>query len=254
MGETINISEYIDVFKRRKKIVIIILTTFISAGIYLTYKHRQSYIPLYSSTVSVRINSAKNSQVVDPNNPEAVIQAGPSISNSSLNQSIAEKYTSLATSKRALIEVIQNLNLEITPEALKGSISVVSQETIPEFIDITVTNKDFQLAQQIAQQVPTAFNNELINVIGMDCIETLYEASEPMPLPRAQDNTLRNFIIISIVLSIFAVLLLECLDNKLITPDDAEKYWGVPLIGTIPYDKEKVKGKNKAQKTSNIEV
>ena len=46
-----------------------------------------------------------------------------------------------------------------------------------------------------------------------------------------------------LVLSIFLVLLRECLDTRIVTPDDVVKYWDYPLLGTIPMDVENKKGK-----------
>ena len=62
MGETINIREYLDIFKKRKLIIFIILLIFMLVGGLLQFKHDKSYIPTYSSTVSVRINTAKNTK------------------------------------------------------------------------------------------------------------------------------------------------------------------------------------------------
>lgn len=247
MGESINISEYIEIFNKRKKIVIAILLLFISAGAFLTYRHNKSYVPFYQSTISIRINTAKKAKQDNE-------VFGNSMANSSLNQSIAEKYSALATSKRAVSEIIEKLELQTSPEAIMSRISVVPQANILEFIDITVTDTNPELAQKIAQEVPVAFNNELKRVIGMDCVEILYNASEPSLIPKAKDNSLRNGVIGGIVVAIFIVLLLECLDNKLVTPVDAEEYWGVPVIGTIPFDKEKSKGKIKENKLANADV
>lgn len=141
------------------------------------------------------------------------------------------------------MELIDKLGLKGSAESISQGISVVPQESIMEFIDISVINTDPKLAQSIASAMPEVFNNEIKRVIGLDCVEVLYDATEPMINAKPQDNTLRNFIIIGIVLAIFAVLLLECLNNKIITPEDAEKYWSVPVIGIVPFEKENIKGK-----------
>ena len=266
MGESINIMEYLEIFKKRKKIVFGILLIFIIAGGLLQYKHSKSYVPMYSSTVSLRINTAKNSQELmkkeenkteDSENDEEsgeddskktaqesqYDKVNSSLQSSTLNQSISEKYSSLATSKRAMNELIDTLGLKYDASSLASSITVTPQANLVEFIDITVVNKDRELAKKIADAVPTTFNNEMKRVIGLDCVEVLYSATEPVMVPKAKDNTLRNFIIIGVVLAIFVVLLLECLDNKLVTPDDAEKYWGLPVIGVVPYERESSKSK-----------
>ena len=259
MGESINITEYLEIFKKRKKVIFVILSIFILAGGLLQYRHSKSYVPMYSSTVSLRINTAKNSQELmkkEENNEEngeensqktsqesQYDKVNSSLQSSTLNQSIAEKYSSLATSKRAMNELIDTLGLKYDASSLASSITVTPQENLIEFIDITVVNKDSKLAKKIAETVPTVFNNEMKRVIGLDCVEVLYSATEPSMVPKEKDNTLRNLIIIGIVLTIFVALLLECLDNKLVTPDDAEEYWGLPVIGVVPYERESSKGK-----------
>lgn len=280
MGESINITEYLEIFKKRKKVIFVILLIFILAGGLLQFKHSRSYVPMYSSTVSLRINTAKNSQQqttsetdgdtkkkssknkdndsdeeeksdtkdTQSNSSTSSLEsqyyyASSSLQSSTLNQSIAEKYSSLAVSKRAMNELIETLGLKETTSSLASSITVTPQENLLEFIDITVVNTNRELAQKIAETVPTVFNNEMKRVIGIDCVEVLYNPTQPYIVPKAQDNTFRNFTIIGIVLAIFVVLLLECVDNKIVTPDDAENYWGLPVIGVVPFQGENAKGK-----------
>ena len=254
MGETINIREYLDIFKKRKKIIFIILLIFMLVGGLLQFKHDKSYIPTYSSTVSIRINTAKNTKSNEKDDEEYNTNYyNSSLANSTLNQSIATSYYSLATSKRAMTELIKKLDLQETPETVSSGIIVTTQENIPEFIDIKVTNTDPGLAQKIANAMPEVFNDELIRVIGLDCVEVLYNASESLANAKPQDNTFKNLTLVGIVLAIFVVLLLECLDNKIVTPDDAEKYWGLPVIGIVPYEKENAKGKKEKSKQLRME-
>jgi len=261
MGEAINLAEYIDIIKRRKLVIISIILLFMIGGGFLQYKQKQSYIPTYTSTVSVKINinketkkdsksSSKSSSKKSKSEEEYNPYSSPSsLESSNLNQSIAEKYSSLAVSKRAIMELIGNLRLKMSYEALRSSINVLPQESIPEFIDITVKNANPETARKIANEMPIVFNNEIKRVIGLDCVEVIYDASEPYVNTPEKTNTFRNFTLIGIALAIFVVLLLEVLNNKVITPDDAEKYWGLPVIGVIPYEKENTKGK-KDKKTS----
>lgn len=265
MGEAINISEYIDIFKKRKIVILITIIIFIIAGGVLQYRHDKSYIPTYSSTVSVKINvnkktaseesssSKKNSKSKTSDEEETSTINMASLESSALNQSISEKYYSLATSKRAMMNLIDKLSLNTTPEIMANRIIVTPEESLMEFIDITVIDTDPKLAQKIASTMPEVFNKEIETVIGLDCVEVLYDATEPMINAKPQDNTFRNFTIVGIALAIFIVLLLECLDNKIVTPDDAEKYWGLPVIGVVPFEKESAKGKKlKMTKNNNI--
>lgn len=78
----------------------------------------------------------------------------------------------------------------------------------------------------------------------MDCVEVVYKASNGSLIPRSRDLTLVQALGIGIVVAIFLVLLSECLDTKIKTPEDVEKYWNLPLIGTIPMDDGKSKGRH----------
>ena len=60
MEQSINLREYVDMFKRRKLIVIFIMIICLGLGAYKTYKNYVSYVPTYRSTITVRINTTKN--------------------------------------------------------------------------------------------------------------------------------------------------------------------------------------------------
>ena len=62
MGETVNIREYIDMFRRIKWIVIITILICLAFGGYKTYKNYVSYVPMYKSKITIRINSMKSIQ------------------------------------------------------------------------------------------------------------------------------------------------------------------------------------------------
>lgn len=59
MQETVNIKEYLDIFKRRKWIIIIVILISLGLGGYITYRNYNSYVPTYASNVTVRINTMK---------------------------------------------------------------------------------------------------------------------------------------------------------------------------------------------------
>ena len=82
----------------------------------------------------------------------------------------------------------------------------------------------------------------------MDCVEVVYDATDGQLIPRSRDITLLKALAVGVVISIFLVLLAECLDTKIKTPEDVEKYWDLPLIGTIPMDDGKSKGRHAIQK------
>ena len=242
MEKSINLREYVDMFKRRKLIVIFTMIVCLSLGAYKTYKNYISYVPTYSSSITVRINTSKKTKndKTSSKKDEQVDQY--STYNVAQNQSIATSYKSLASSTN-VTNIIASA-LKLSPSDI-GSISVSQREELAEFIDISVVNKNAEIAKRVAEMLPEAFNEELIRLVGYDCVEVVYEASEPTLIGRSNDTTLLRYAVIGLVISIFLVLLRECLDTKIVTPDDVNKYWNYQLIGTVPLDKESFKGKKR---------
>lgn len=242
MGDSINLKEYVDMFKRRKGIIILVMLVCLVMGAYKTYRNYISYKPTYSSTITVRINTAKNFKQSEEDEEDGSNQYTDPYSsyNISQNQNIASSYSTLATSPNVYSSVASSL--KISPADV-GSISATQREDMMEFIDITVTSNSAEIAKKVAERVPEAFNQELINMIGIDCVQVIYKASEGTLIPRGKDVTIAKYAVMGLVLSIFLVLLRECLDTKIVTPDDVVKYWDYPLLGTIPMDVENKKGK-----------
>lgn len=242
MEASINLREYVDMFKRRKLIVILTMIVCLAFGVYKTYQNYISYIPTYSSNITVRINTSKelmkkkngkkdkDTEIVDPYSTYNVAQ----------NQNIATSYKSLASSPNVANIIASSLKVS---SAEIGSISVTQREETTDFLDITVVSRNAKMAKDAAQKVPEAFNEELIRLVGIDCVEVVYDASEASLIGRSRDLTIFKFAVIGIVLSIFFVLFRECLDTKIVTPDDVNRYWNYQLIGTIPLDKDSSKGK-----------
>ncbi len=242
MEKSINLREYVDMFKRRKLIVIFTMIVCLSLGAYKTYKNYISYVPTYSSSITVRINTSKKTKndKTSSKKDEQVDQY--STYNIAQNQSIATSYKSLASSTNVTNIIASTLKL--SPSDI-GSVSVSQREELAEFIDISVVNTNAEIAKRVAEILPEAFNEELIRLVGSDCVEVVYEASEPTLIGRSNDTTLLRYAVIGLVISIFLVLLRECLDTKIVTPDDVNKYWNYQLIGTVPLDKESFKGKKR---------
>ncbi len=228
MGEnkTINIKEYIWMFKKRRLIILIIMVLSLAAGFGLKFINEKSQVPIYQTSARIRINTAKN-------NPEAL---SPSVTSS--NQNISNTYLSLAKSKYTLNEMKKLLNSDLAPEAIGGKYNLTADASNSEFVNITVTDTDPKRAAQIANTVPEAFNSELKKTINLDCIQVIDEAPEPTaPLPMAKSSAPTKMLLVGAVISIFVVLLLEFLNNKIVTPKDVEEHWNIPLLGVIPYEK-----------------
>ena len=240
-NNSINIKEYIWMFKKRKWIILMIMLISLVAGFGLKFTREKSQVPIYKTSTRIRINTAKN-------NPEML---SPNIT--SMNQNISNTYLSLAKSKYTLNEMQKLLNTDLAPEAIGSKYSLSPDSNNAEFVDINVTDTDPKRAAQIANTVPAAFNSELIKTINLDCIQVIDEAPEPTaPLPMAKSSAPTKMLLVGAVISIFVVLLLEFLNNKIVTPKDVEEYWEIPLLGVVPYEKPQKEKRLKTKEAGGI--
>lgn len=250
MQETVNIREYIDIFKRRKWIVIIAILIGLAVGGYKTYRNYVSYRPTYTSTVTIRINTMKTyeqkleqqkskKKSSDDEQDLADLYNTYSTGSELKNQNIATSYVGLVNKEPFKKKLAAISGFKVSE---LGSVVAKPSEDIPTFVDIKVVSSAPEIAQKVAQAAPEAYNQELIEIAKSDCVELVYEASTPVLIPRARDLSLVKYLAVSIVAAVFLVLLVECLDTRIKTPNDVDKYWDLPLIGVIPMDDGRAKG------------
>ena len=269
MQETVNIKEYLDIFKRRKWIIIIVILISLGLGGYITYRNYNSYVPTYASNVTVRINTMKEyeaelekekqklkdeeneddyysssksekSELEEKTNLYNSYSSGAEIK----NQNIASSYVGITQKEQFRKKVSALSGIKVSQ---LGSIVATQNEDMPTFVDIKVVASSPEITKKVVEAAPQAFNEELINLVKSDCVEVVYEPTTPRLIPRGKDFTLLKCLGVAIVLSIFLVLLVECLDTKIKTPKDVEKYWDLQLLGVIPMDDKKVKGAHRAK-------
>lgn len=258
MQDTVNIREYIDIFRRRKWIVIILVLLGLALGGYKTYRNYVSYTPTYTSTVTIRINTmkayeqkleeqkSKKSSKKDSDEDSdstsddlADLYSTYSTGSEIKNQSIATSYVGLVNKEpfRKKLAAVSGIRVSEL-----GYITATPSEDIPTFVDIKVVSSSPEIAQKVAQAAPEAYNEELIDIAKSDCVELVYDATTPVLIPRARDLSLAKYLMVSVVAAVFLVLLVECLDTRIKTPNDVDKYWDLPLIGVIPMDDGRSKG------------
>ena len=262
MGERINIQEYLDMIKRRKWIIISILLLSLALGGFRMYQNYVSYVPTYTSSVMVKVDtmkvqkeeaakerekeSKKDSKKNSKNNTDIssdgqTANNGTGQSNEEYNlynysaiaqdESIASRYYTYAADSAAYDKVAQVAGVRASKVM---SISASQSEDRLEEINITVTSSDAKSAQLIAAAMPKVYGDLLLKETGIDCVSTVYDASPGVRSHKRVDTSVPIYGLGGLVIAIFIVLLLEILNTKIITPDDIEKYWELPLLGVVP--------------------
>ena len=262
MGERINIQEYLDMIKRRKWIIISILLLSLALGGFRMYQNYVSYVPSYTSSVMVKVDtmkvqkeeaakerekeskkgSKKNSKDnTDTSSYGQTANNGTGQSTEEYNlynysaiaqdESIASRYYTYAADSAAYDKVAQVAGVRASKVM---SISASQSEDRLEEINITVTSSDAKSAQLIAAAMPKVYGDLLLKETGIVCVSTVYDATPGVRSHRHVDTSVPRYGLGGLVIAIFIVLLLEILNTKIITPDDVEKYWELPLLGVVP--------------------
>ena len=263
MGERINIQEYLDMIKRRKWIIISILLLSLALGGFRMYQNYVSYVPTYTSSVMVKVDTmkvqkeeaakerekeSKKGSKKDSKKKDSDSSSDGQIANNGTDQtteeynlynysaiaqdeSIASRYYTYAADSAAYDKVAQVAGVRASKVM---SISASQSEDRLEEINITVTSSDAKSAQLIAAAMPKVYGDLLLKETGIDCVSTVYDATPGVRSHRRVDTSVPRYGLGGLVIAIFIVLLLEILNTKIITPDDVEKYWELPLLGVVP--------------------
>ncbi|MCR5737628.1 MAG: protein-tyrosine kinase [Eubacterium sp.] len=148
---------------------------------------------------------------------------------------LANDYQVLLTSDPVLQEVIDELDLEQSTDALADMISVELIEDT-RVMEISVTSTDPKLAQKIANKVRDVANEKTKNVMeGIEAVNAIDEAKLPQSpsSPNVEKNTMLGFVL-GFGLSVIVVVIMFILDDTIKSPDDIEKYLGLSVLAAIP--------------------
>lgn len=151
-----------------------------------------------------------------------------------LNQKLVKTYSTIASSNKVVDQVIQDLEIDEDPEDVKKKLNVTSVGDT-EIIKISVQDKDREFAADLANATATVFMDVVAETMKMDNVQVIDEAKIPeRPVkPRKMLNVAISGVL-GVMLGLGIVFLYEYLDNTIKTPEDVEKYLGVPVLGTIP--------------------
>ena len=170
---------------------------------------------------------------------------------------LSKDYAALVTSRTVTSKVIAQLDLQntyedmakITPDALAKMISVDVQ-TDTRIISISVTDTIPTRAQDIANAVRVAASEHIYNVMDIEAVNIVDYAN--LPESAKSPNTKRSIVLgfmFGFILSAGIVILIRIMDDTIKTSDDVERYLGLSVLGSIPYDDNVDTAKKKKKKS-----
>lgn len=149
-----------------------------------------------------------------------------------------QDYQILITGKNVTKEVVKQLNLDISPEALSNKISVSAPDET-RVLQINVSDTDPQLAADIANKVCEVAMQELRRLTDADAVHQVYEADVPMvSVGLSAKKAVLLAAVLGLVASVGVMTVVFILDDSIRTEEDVERYLGLSVLGVIPDCKE----------------
>lgn len=195
--------------------------------------------PQYQAVSKLYVVSASSSSVVN-------------LSDLQIGSSLAKDYKELLLVRPLLEELSSNLDLDRTPEQLKGQITI-SNPTDTRILQIAVLDPDPQVAADIA--------NEMLN-LAMDYLPRIMESDEPnvaetavVPTSKYSPSYAQNTLIgalAGLFICAAVVIVRSMLDDSLVTPDDVQNFVGIPPLAAIPEMRVRAGGSSDAHSGAKL--
>ncbi|ENH98096.1 capsular polysaccharide biosynthesis protein, putative chain length regulator [Gracilibacillus halophilus YIM-C55.5] len=226
MEETISLKEIFEVLKKR--IALIILLT-IGAAIVSAVVSFWIITPTYESSTQFIVNQDSGEQ-------ETV-----NLNEIRSNVEIINTYNDIITSNRILDQVVEEVNLTISPGALAEKITVSSTDS-SQVVTLTANDTDPDVATEIANTTVQIFQNDLPELMNVNNVNILTEAtvsSNPTPVSPKPMLNIAIAIVLGLMIGVGLAFLLEYMDNTIESETDVEERMELPILGVVSHIDEK---------------
>jgi polysaccharide biosynthesis transport protein len=219
----IGLRQYLDVLRRRKWIVLVIVALAVGVSSLLTLSEQS----VYQAEATVAVGQGRG--LFNPQNGNAI-------------QPFSATMKELLESTVVARGVIHDLNLNLTPDQLLSKISV-SFNPDSAALHVSVLDHVPGTAKAIAASMSTHFTDLVAerfgtaSTAGSDPVRAfVWDPAHVVP-GRVSPTPTRNLLIagvLGLVLGLLAAFLRDHFDRSLRTTDEIEKAFGVPVIAQIP--------------------
>lgn len=200
MEDNIGIKGYLQIIKRRSWIIFLItfIAIFVSVGVSFFGVN-----PVYeaNTTLLVDINKKTGSEMI-------------TTEQLSVSEKLAVTYGEIIKSKSVLNEVEDSLDLKCGYEELSDKVNVSSINKT-QIISVSVQDTNPKRATDIANAIPTAFQQEVKRITQANDVKVIDKAVVPnQPIKPNKATIIAISAILGIMISLFIIFLLEYIRPK----------------------------------------
>lgn len=210
--------QYIDLVKRRGWIVLLVCLVATAAAFYVT----EQMTPVYRSSTTILVNQTSTPESIQYNDVLT-------------SERLTNTYAELAKQRTVISQVIEQLDLQMTPSELDSKIAVAPIEET-QLLRLHVEDPDPALAASIANTTAQVFiadnTNQLSNRPGTVSITELAQEPASPFKPNVRLNTILAAVL-GIMIGGAIAFLVEYLDDTVKTAQDVENLLGLTTLGTV---------------------
>ena len=151
-----------------------------------------------------------------------------------LSSALTKDYAELIKSRTVAQEVIDRLDLSITPDGLMQQVTVQTK-TDTRIVTIIVENESPQLAQELANVIREVSAKQIVDVMGVEAVNMVDEAN--LPTAPSSPNMKKNIFMGAAwgcLIAIGLILLRFLLNDTIKTVEDVERYLNLSVLASIP--------------------
>jgi capsular polysaccharide biosynthesis protein len=206
-----------------RRMWVIVLSAILFAGLAVAYSLQLT--PMYAASIKIVVGPSAD---VDPTVTPPIAEL----------QVWANTMAEAIDSRRIAEATIQRLNLPMTPNALVRNLDATSSAAGSQFIEVTYTDPNRARAKEVANAVGTVLsdNIEVLSPNAEGVTATVWEKAA-MPVSPISPDPVANGVValmVGIVIGVGLAFLLEHLDDRWRSPEEAEQVSGVPTFGVLP--------------------
>lgn len=235
--EEINLKDLFSYFISKIWIVII---TFLLLVIFSVINTKFIKVPEYNSSTTIVLTINNDNEL---NN--SITQ-----NDITINQKLVATYRQIIKSRRVLDRVIEDLELDMEASDLSKKVSVTN-ETDTELLKITVSDKDPELAAEIADDIAKVFSEDIVdiyNIKNVSIIDKALVSDVPYNIKLVKDAII--FGVLGIVLGLGLIFVMFYFDTTIKSSEEIQEKIGLPILGIVPAtdNGKKLKSRRKNEK------